>query len=98
MNLKYEIEPAPARPTVRLMGAFTFSIVNVYETLGSIEIKIYLKHHLGWGNVTLCFGPDRLINYGASISILQPKPKWESTEISNRQITKRSKKYAKIRD
>ena len=33
MSLKYGIELAPARPTVRVMGGFTFSNVNVYETL-----------------------------------------------------------------
>ena len=42
------------------MCLFTLSNMNISETSWSIEIKFYLKHHLGEGKAALGFGPNRI--------------------------------------
>ena len=42
------------------MHLLTLSNINISETSGPIEIKFYLKHHLGGGKAALGFGPDRI--------------------------------------
>ena len=49
------------RPSVRAsVRPFTLSNMNISATSWQIEMKFYLKHHLGWGKASVGFEPDRI--------------------------------------
>ena len=53
------------RPSVRAsihpsVDVSTLSNINISKTVGSIAVKVYLKHHLGGGKASLSFGSDQI--------------------------------------